>query len=98
MQCNYASPSGSSIWVSGTVVALWYREKSWPETKYCPYQVKLDSRVIPKEQAKSGILIYAPTDEDGCIRADLGATTDGAAVGTAGVGRGHKSVLELRNQ
>ena len=46
----------------------------------------------------TGILIYAPTDEDGCIRADLGAaTTEGAAaVGTAGVGRGHKSVLELR--
>ena len=56
MQCNYASPSGSSIWVSGTVVALWYREKSWPETKYCPYQVKLDSRVIPKEQVCLPIL------------------------------------------
>ena len=59
VQCNYASPSGSSIWVSGTVVALWYREKSWPETKYCPYQVKLDSRVIPKEQAKSGMVMRA---------------------------------------
>jgi hypothetical protein len=45
-------------WSPGTVVALDYREDSWPPGKTVPYQIQMDD----------GRLIFAPADEDQCIR------------------------------
>ena len=45
-------------WKRGTVVALHYREDPWPEDMVAPYQVQLNN----------GPLIYAPQDDDECIR------------------------------
>ena len=46
-------------WSKGTVVKTWYREDEWPNNKWAPYQVQLDS----------GNLIYAPIDRDPVCRA-----------------------------
>lgn len=48
-------------WASGKVVQLWYFEPAMPEA--VPYQVLLDD----------GRLIFAPEDEDRCVRAAQGA-------------------------
>merc|ERR1712146_15219 len=45
-------------WQKGTVVALMYRDEYMPPGMIAPYQIKLDS----------GALIYAPADDDQCIR------------------------------
>ena len=46
-------------WKSGTVIALDYKESNW--TAVVPYQVELDD----------GELVFAPFDNDTCIRAPL---------------------------
>ncbi len=46
-------------WVPGRVVALHYQEPGMGPTTFAPYQVELDD----------GRLIYAPEDDDKCIRA-----------------------------
>jgi hypothetical protein len=53
VQCNCEQ------WETGTVTGLFYREDSWPEGQYAPYQVRLDS----------GRMICAPADTDDCIKA-----------------------------
>lgn len=53
---------GPEGWAVGTVVAHWYRGSSWPADQYAPYQIQLD-----RTDMGSG-LIFAPTDEDTCIR------------------------------
>ena len=45
-------------WESATVVDLMYQEESMAHEEFAPYQLKLDS----------GVLIYAPSDSEGCIR------------------------------
>ena len=45
-------------WAPGTIVKTWYREDTWPEGKWAPYQVQLDQ----------GSLIYAPIDDDKAIK------------------------------
>mmetsp|Transcript_16796 Transcript_16796/g.28072 ORF Transcript_16796/g.28072 Transcript_16796/m.28072 type:complete len:195 (-) Transcript_16796:403-987(-) len=47
-------------WAPGVVVALWYREETWPQGQMAPYQVKLDD----------ARLIFAPQDVDEVIRAE----------------------------
>ena len=52
VECNIGS------WAAGTVVKQWYRDESWPQGKWAPYQVQLDQ----------GTLIYAPVDSDKAIK------------------------------
>ena len=54
VQCNRGG------WEPGKVVAHFYREDPWPADEFVPYQVRLDG---------CGSLIYAPEDDDSCIRA-----------------------------
>jgi len=50
---------GPDEWAPGTIVDLWYREEGFPAGFFAPYQVELDG----------GNLIFAPGDEDRCVRA-----------------------------
>ncbi len=64
---------GATHWATGTIVAHFYREDSWPESQWAPYQVKLDE--IDAEAAdalslaSSGELVWSPADTDDVIRA-----------------------------
>ena len=59
-------------WARGHVVAHFYRESKWPLTRYAPYQIQLDTIAgaggDPTLLMSSGALIYAPEDDDACIR------------------------------
>ena len=55
---------GPRRWAAGQVVACRYREPSWPAGRFAPYQVRLDDDE----------LIFAPSDRDDVIRAEVGAT------------------------
>ena len=46
-------------WAPGRVIKLHYHEASFEPGFFAPYQIELDD----------GELIYAPEDDDGCIRA-----------------------------
>jgi len=50
------------VWISGTVVAHWYREPLWPTSRYVPYQVKLIGG------ADDGVLVWAPRDTNKFIK------------------------------
>ncbi|CAK0876562.1 unnamed protein product [Prorocentrum cordatum] len=52
VECNVGQ------WESGTVVAHWWHDPGWPQSKRVPYQIKLDH----------GPTIFAPLDDDRCIR------------------------------
>ena len=61
-------------WVRCTVMGYLYREKSWPDGQYAPYQVKIEG-VLPgpldpraEELAASGSLIWLPQDTPESIR------------------------------
>ena len=66
VECNRAGR-----WESGTVVGLNYREPEWPPGEVVPYQVRLDD----------GMLIFAPTDSDTCIRVGSGSVDDESVAG-----------------
>lgn len=57
--------------LEGTVVRHHYREPHWEPDVIAPYQVKLDGQ--------SPLKIFAPRDEDDCIRA-AGADSDAETV------------------
>eukprot|EP00966_Prymnesium_polylepis_P092163 2133800-Prymnesium_polylepis.1 len=48
-------------WKAGTIVKLFYQQKSFKEGMCAPYQVRLDER---------DRLIFAPVDEDKVVKAD----------------------------
>ena len=52
--------TSATQWKRGTIVKLHYREEAWPAGRVAPYQIVLQSR----------ILIFAPQDTDGLVRAD----------------------------
>jgi hypothetical protein len=56
VECNLG---GSDGWQKGTIIAQTYRDASWPADKEVPYQVEL---------LESGDRIWAPADDDSCIR------------------------------
>lgn len=56
---------GPTDWVAGTVVQLWYREKTWPEFVFAPYKILL----------QDGRSIFAPQDVDEIIRINPNATS-----------------------
>jgi len=51
-------PDAEKDWTPGTVIQLWYSEKSWPQGSFAPYKIKLDD----------GRAIFAPGDMDQVIR------------------------------
>lgn len=65
-------------WKGGTITGHYYREDDWPRGEYAPYQVRLDA----------GNLICAPSDNDGCIKAEPAAT---------GVSAGKRSSKRLKD-
>ena len=59
VECWWRSnPDGPGCWLRGVVVGHWWRNENWPDGQAAPYQVRLDS----------GGYVYAPVDEDACIR------------------------------
>ena len=60
VECNAADG-----WSSGTITKLMYREDFMPPGFVAPYQIRLDD----------GTMIYAPADEDACIRAKTEPST-----------------------
>ena len=57
------------LWARGTVVRHFFREAKWPEGRYAPYQIKVESffdETTGKEH--EGAFIWAPEDSDACIR------------------------------
>ena len=55
VMCNF----GQHGWKLGKIIALDYREPSWPEEKIAPYQVALEEDYT---------LIYVPKDNDSFCR------------------------------
>lgn len=55
---------GEGKWVSGKIVAHYYRQKDWPANRRAPYQVEINEGGAKKT-------IYVPLDFDECVRTTL---------------------------
>ena len=64
-------------WVKGTVTSQYHHEPSWPPDQWAPYQVELVNDGS-HGQGKN-VRIYAPVDNDLCIRAPASWPWPGAA-------------------
>ena len=53
---------GEENWMPGTIIGHFYREKKWPENRRAPYQIEIDN---------DGPTIFAPVDNDTCVRSAL---------------------------
>ena len=83
VECSYYDPcTRRSVYAPGTIVQVWYREEEWPTKCEAPYQIRLDDY---------GALIYAPFDEDGCIRAERGRTVHTRLESNAAASTSHPS-------
>ena len=58
VECWWRNSEAPGCWLRGTVLSHWWRAEQWPKGQYAPYQVRL----------KNGTLIFAPRDDDSCIR------------------------------
>ena len=54
-------------WKKGRIKKLHYRQDNWPPGRVAPYQIELDT----------GVLIYAPADDDRLIRPESNFDDDG---------------------
>eukprot|EP00932_Pfiesteria_piscicida_P023063 SRR837773.98.p1 GENE.SRR837773.98~~SRR837773.98.p1 ORF type:complete len:500 (+),score=188.32 SRR837773.98:3-1502(+) len=80
VECN------TGQWMAGTVVGHWWRDPNWPASKKVPYQIKLDQ----------GPTIFAPMDDDRCIRKVQGLLEGGripVTVFTGFLGAGKTTLL-----
>ena len=76
---------GTEGWVPGVVVACWYREDDWPKHRPdAPYQVRLTAG------ADRVRLIYAPIDNNSCIRGRAASVHKAKGKGKKGRGKGGK--------
>jgi len=62
-------------WVKCTVIGLLYRERTWPDGQFAPYQVRIDE-ALPgsvderaEKLAEGQQLIWLPLDTEECIKA-----------------------------
>lgn len=80
VECN------TGHWMAGTVVGHWWRDPNWEQGRVVPYQIKLDQ----------GPTIFAPTDDDRCIREVVGLLSGGripVTVFTGFLGAGKTTLL-----
>ena len=71
VECNVRLESGKSRWLKGRVLQLYWRDYSWPEGQFAPYQVQLDESIPGSTHTPSNARatkIFAPADNDCCIR------------------------------
>ena len=53
-------------WVLGVVVKHYHREPSWEPSRWVPYQIRLEEE---EPGATGATLLWAPVDDDTCVRA-----------------------------
>ena len=83
VECSYNDPcTRCSVFAPGTIVQVWYREEEWPIQCVAPYQIRLDDK---------GTLIYAPFDDDACVRAERGCTVHTRLESNAAASTSHSS-------
>ena len=77
--------AGFESWAPGTIIALWYRQPSFPHGLCAPYQVRVDGTCAPtfvpvgsnQVRVHGDNNIYVPADADCAVRALTGADEDG---------------------
>ena len=67
VECHLGAEVGG--WTRGEVVAHDYSEEGWPDGQVAPYQVRLWPEGADGNGEEDGMLIFAPSDNESCIRA-----------------------------